>query len=332
MSNALQAIPTEHGLSVLLSAQKEHAITYELVGALTHDATELSTFHRAEIETSYYDDNGVLTFILNLPIETDFKEYLHKITILDANSQIVIECATPKVALAKGVGGMVTIKVAVTGEAGEIVFKATDYITEQEFKDLYLPSLKNDFSNKLSEHLNADKPHPQYLQKTARACNSEKLANKTLLEIEQKILASVPESLPIGIPLPWPLSTPPIGWLECRGQSFDKKVFAKLAVAYSSGILPDLRGEFIRGWDNGRNEDLNRVIGSWQKDELRSHIHKGVHTGQPYSYVINRNTPMNGSFNNYTTNVWGDNHPNSASGGIETRPRNIAFMFIVKAT
>lgn len=162
MSNALQAIPTEYGLSVLRSAQKEHAITYELIGALTPDATELSTFHSAKIESSYYDENKVLTFVLILPVETDFNEYLHKITILDADSKVVIECATPKVALAKGIGGKVTLKAAITGEAGEIIFKNAEYITEPEMRELWLPK----FDDKLKEHEAKENPHPQYAKKT----------------------------------------------------------------------------------------------------------------------------------------------------------------------
>ncbi len=58
-------------------------------------------------------------------------------------------------------------------------------------------------------------------------------------------------AIPVGVPLPWPTATPPEGWLKCNGAIFDKVKYPKLALAYPSGILPDLRGEFIRGWDDG---------------------------------------------------------------------------------
>ena len=58
--------------------------------------------------------------------------------------------------------------------------------------------------------------------------------------------------IPVGIPLPWPTNQPPSGWFECNGSTFDKNQFPKLAAAYPAGSLPDLRGVFIRGMDNGR--------------------------------------------------------------------------------
>ncbi len=138
MSNALQAIPTDHGLDVLTSHLKETVTTYSLVGALTHDAEALYTFHSNTIETSYFDENGVLTFILDLPIDTHFDEYLHQIQILDDSGEIVIDCPTPKVALAKGIGGMVTLKTPITGESGDVVFKSSEFVTETELKELHL--------------------------------------------------------------------------------------------------------------------------------------------------------------------------------------------------
>ncbi|WP_394346966.1 phage tail protein [Photorhabdus khanii] len=69
--------------------------------------------------------------------------------------------------------------------------------------------------------------------------------NRTL---EQKI--SDISNIPVGVPIPWPTTTPPAGWLQCNGADFDKSKFPKLAEAYPDGRLPDLRGEFIRGWDD----------------------------------------------------------------------------------
>lgn len=68
----------------------------------------------------------------------------------------------------------------------------------------------------------------------------------------------------IGIPLPWPSNSIPEGFLACSGQYFDKNKYKRLAEIYSSGKLPDLRGEFIRGWDAGRGVDTDRHLLSWQ--------------------------------------------------------------------
>ncbi|HFV2298476.1 TPA: phage tail protein, partial [Escherichia coli] len=59
-------------------------------------------------------------------------------------------------------------------------------------------------------------------------------------------------ALPVGVPVPWPSATPPTGWLKCNGAAFSSEMYPRLAKAYPTNKLPDLRGEFIRGWDDGR--------------------------------------------------------------------------------
>ncbi len=65
-------------------------------------------------------------------------------------------------------------------------------------------------------------------------------------------------ALPVGVPVPWPLATAPAGWLKCNGAAFTATQYPKLAQAYPALKLPDLRGEFIRGWDDGRGVDTGR--------------------------------------------------------------------------
>ena len=62
-------------------------------------------------------------------------------------------------------------------------------------------------------------------------------------------------ALPVGVPVPWPSATPPTGWLKCNGAAFSAEEYPELAKAYPTNKLPDLRGEFIRGWDDGRGID-----------------------------------------------------------------------------
>ncbi|WP_045014792.1 phage tail protein, partial [Escherichia coli] len=80
-------------------------------------------------------------------------------------------------------------------------------------------------------------------------------------------------ALPVGVPVPWPSATPPTGWLKCNGAAFDKVKYPHLATAYPSGKLPDLRGEFIRGWDDGRGIDAGRALLSIQTGMLEKHRH-----------------------------------------------------------
>lgn len=74
----------------------------------------------------------------------------------------------------------------------------------------------------------------------------------------------------IGVPIPYPLSTVPQGCLAMNGQRFDKSRYPKLALKYTSGTLPDMRGEFIRGLDNGRGVDAGRGLLSNQGDAIRN--------------------------------------------------------------
>ncbi|HFV5328740.1 TPA: phage tail protein, partial [Escherichia coli] len=62
-------------------------------------------------------------------------------------------------------------------------------------------------------------------------------------------------ALPVGVPVPWPSATPPTGWLKCNGAAFSAEEYPELAKVYPTNKLPDLRGEFIRGWDDGRGVD-----------------------------------------------------------------------------
>ncbi|MCO4870498.1 phage tail protein [Escherichia coli] len=137
-------------------------------------------------------------------------------------------------------------------------------------------------------------------------------------------------ALPVGVPVPWPSATPPTGWLKCNGADFSAEEYPELAKAYPTNKLPDLRGEFIRGWDDGRGADNGRVLLSTQGDAFKSHSHN-----------FDRSCGLKGfdptaGFDVVTADVNMEivNHPTRSTvdvGGSETRPRNIAFNYIVRA-
>ena len=153
--------------------------------------------------------------------------------------------------------------------------------------------------------------------------------------------ANVNNYIPIGVPLPWPTNKPPEGWFECNGSWFDKNQFPKLAAAYPNGALPDLRGVFIRGKDNGRGLDPNRAILSYQDDAIRN-IYGEL---SPISESFAANPIASGAFRYFEKHT--DHTPAhidiGSVGGVtfdasrvvatanENRPRNLAFMYIVKA-
>ncbi|MDE9527335.1 phage tail protein [Xenorhabdus bovienii] len=147
-------------------------------------------------------------------------------------------------------------------------------------------------------------------------------------------------SLPVGVPVPWPTEIPPEGWLICNGDSFDTVKYPKLALAYPSGILPDLRGEFIRGWDGRRGIDNGRQILSEQTDALQNitgslGMVKGVEAPRASGVFQTEFNTINwaghaaGSFP--TNGDWSFDASRVARTASETRPRNIAFNYIVRA-
>lgn len=76
------------------------------------------------------------------------------------------------------------------------------------------------------------------------------------------------DSLPVGVPLPWPTDTPPSGYIVMQGQPFDKAAYPKLAAAYPSGVLPDMRGQTIKG-----KPASGRDVLSTEADGVKSHTH-----------------------------------------------------------
>ncbi|WP_407241826.1 phage tail protein [Escherichia coli] len=96
-------------------------------------------------------------------------------------------------------------------------------------------------------------------------------------------------ALPVGVPVPWPSATPPTGWLKCNGAAFSAEEYPELAKVYPTNKLPDLRGEFIRGWDDGRGVDAGRQLLSSQGDAIRN-IEGFADGGIGMSYLSNRNT------------------------------------------
>ncbi|ERT10883.1 tail fiber protein [Photorhabdus temperata] len=137
-------------------------------------------------------------------------------------------------------------------------------------------------------------------------------------------------TLPVGVPVPYPLATPPTGWLKCNGAKFDKAAYPALASVFSSGQLPDLRGEFIRGWDDERGVDSRRSLLSTQADDFKSHNYYFERT-----WGLKGFDPTAGSFP-VSADIHGSiiNHRSidtNSVGGAETRPRNVAFNYIVRA-
>ncbi|OAE09989.1 phage tail protein [Pantoea sp. OXWO6B1] len=146
-------------------------------------------------------------------------------------------------------------------------------------------------------------------------------------------------ALPVGVPVPWPVATAPSGWLRCNGATFSASDYPQLAKAYPSLRLPDLRGEFIRGWDDGRGADPSRVLLSQQEGTVVG----GYDDNEDgdFSAISSPNyafsDPLTGG---QLASIQGKTWINNSSSKVNkydwfayssTRPRNVAFNYIVRA-
>lgn len=127
--------------------------------------------------------------------------------------------------------------------------------------------------------------------------------------------------------------TAPTGWLKANGAAVSRTTYANLFAAigtiYGAGDgfntfnLPDLRGEFVRGWDDGRGVDSGRVFGSRQSDDFKEHSHLSpTFGGGSGTYQVGSS--------NKTSYDYLDAAPTEKTGGTETRPRNVALLYLIK--
>jgi len=139
-------------------------------------------------------------------------------------------------------------------------------------------------------------------------------------------------SVPTGAVQQFAQNSAPTGWLKCNGAAVSRTtysaLFAVIGTTYGVGNgsttfnVPEVRGEFVRGWDDGRGVDSGRAIGSTQADELEAHTH---------TFPVSDGDANNGSYADGTpTATSSGTVTTSSTGGSETRPRNIAFLFCIK--
>lgn len=136
-----------------------------------------------------------------------------------------------------------------------------------------------------------------------------------------------------GVVAYFPATTAPSGFIKANGAAISRTTYAALFAAIGTTFgtgngsttfnVPDLRGEFMRSLDDGRGVDSGRGIGTFQADDLKSHTHTvpgntSNSSGSPNRILSNTNS---------ATNVTNDTN---ATGGAETRPRNIALLACIK--
>lgn len=138
-------------------------------------------------------------------------------------------------------------------------------------------------------------------------------------------------SVPVGFVGYYPGSSPPAGWLKRNGAAVSRTtyaaLFAVIGTTFGAGDgsttfnLPEGRAEFDRGLDDGRGVDSGRVLGSAQADEIRAHTH---------AYLKPNQSGASASFGGGAGPVDPAGGTTNSTGGAETRPRNVAYLPIIK--
>jgi phage-related tail fiber protein len=166
------------------------------------------------------------------------------------------------------------------------------------------------------------------------------------IEISASGGVTIPNLVSGGVPsgtVSWfAAATPPTGYLKANGAAVSRAtysdLFAVIGTTYGSGDgsttfnLPDLRGQFLRGWDDGRGVDPARVFGSSQLDAFQGHFHGWRQF--PALGGGSGNTPLalaGGSINNsIVSDPISDGVNGTPRTGSETRPRNVALLACIK--
>lgn len=142
-----------------------------------------------------------------------------------------------------------------------------------------------------------------------------------------------PNSVPVGTIISVAGSAVPTGFLKANGavvlRTAYPNLFSAIGTLYGAGDgattfgLPDMRGVFTRHWDDGRGIDVGRALGSGQTDDFKSHTHL-INGSINFTYALNP-TP---DFKYFSSG--GSTSPTAATGGTETRPRNLALHACIK--
>ncbi|HDD9446312.1 TPA: phage tail protein [Escherichia coli] len=295
--------------------------------ALVHE------LRRAPLNTLSIDPNNANQIIAEQVIPEDVGGWwIREIGLFDKDGDMiaVANCAeTYKPQLQEGSGRVQIVRmILIVSSTAAVTLKIDPSVVlaTRQYVDDQIIQVKAYVDQQLAAHIAATDPHTQYL-----------------------LESDIDKYIPVGFPLPWPQVTPPEGWLKCNGATFDIAKYPKLAKVYSTGKLPDLRGEFLRGWDDGRGADTGRGLLSGQSAMTFDHRH-----WIPTSSGTGGDGPMTAVFidNNASMAYYPDGtneyNPNPSTGtllqtytakaalgsamfGSETRPRNVAFNYIVRA-
>ncbi|MEN4834287.1 phage tail protein [Pantoea vagans] len=305
----------------------------------TPDATQTKLIgekRRAQLNSLTIDAANSSQIIAEQIIpESEGGFWIREIGLYDADGVLIAVANCPetyKPQLAEGSGRTQTVRMILIVNSTTAVTLKIDpsvVLATRKYVDDAVIEVKSYADKAMADHIEATNPHSQYLQ-AANALSEIKDAG-----LIAKALAALGlgdgSAVPVGVPLPFPAASAPSGWLKCNGASFSAATYPQLAKVYPSLILPDLRGEFIRGWDDGRAADTGRSLLSTQGSSAGSFIA----SSNPIKVLANENGTPVMDFFTLAGETFND-EPSSVYKTIkvtagDSRPRNVAFNYIVRA-
>ncbi|MBN7122431.1 phage tail protein [Erwinia billingiae] len=328
----------------------------------TPTATQTALVHenrRAAINALSVDPANASQIVAEQIIpETDGGFWIREMGLFSEDGTLIAVCNTPetyKPALQEGSGRTQTVRMIIIVNSADAITLKIDpsvVLATRKYVDDSILTVRQYADTLMAGHVVDANPHAQYLQ-TANALSEVKAAGK-IADVLANLGLGNGSALPVGVPLPWPLAAPPDGWLKCNGATFSATSYPLLAKAYPSLKLPDLRGEFIRGWDDGRGVDASRALVSAQSptsirtaaldyfgaDATTTNATVGTSFSQADSVTTSQpsdaKSPANGTLGAVLSDnsMYGEQKQGgviTASQWISMRPRNVAFNYIVRA-
>jgi len=175
-SRGLTALPNDQLISFLNSAMRDSFHHVGLIGAdalnssalinllkttatLTYNDVKRYIFAEFDAEVTYFDDSGVFTAVVDITNEDGYNKHLYGVILMNESKRVATIARTPIIYLSDHTGGQLPIKIPIKGEAGEVVFRSSKYLTVTEAEELYLMPTVSVFSlqsQRIADELEAE--------------------------------------------------------------------------------------------------------------------------------------------------------------------------------
>ena len=225
-----------------------------------------------------------------------------------------------------------------TNDSKNTIVKRSSYgdITARIFRSTY------------AEQSNAPDSNADVAFRNSVTDNCIRFMTKDALQSWLGINQQIRDAVPAGTVIAYAAAKAPSGWLECNGALLSRKTYADLFAAigahygYSNSEnfrLPDLRGEFVRGWDHGRGVDSGRGFGGKQGYAIQKHRHRRYYCktdAVPYGFKQHNKFAVRLYQDHAAASGQPSHEPNCGWSGLpdsyasETRPRNLTLMYCIK--